>query len=68
MIGVAQERASAWSATKQCRGRLVDFVFFRKSVYPNYYYIYLIDPEWGPAFIKICGYAPYAIQNLSQWA
>ena len=35
VIGVVQERASAWSATKQHRGRLVDFVFFRKSVFPN---------------------------------
>jgi hypothetical protein len=31
----------------------------------------LIDPEWGPAFIKICGYAPYAVKvclNGHEWA
>ena len=71
VIGVAQERASAWSATKQRRGRFVDFVWFRKSVCPNHYYIYVLDPEWGPAFIKVCGYAPYAIKiclNGHEWA
>jgi hypothetical protein len=71
LIGVAQERASAWSATKQRRGPFVDFVYFRKSVYVNHYYIYVIDHEWGPAFIKICGYAPYAIKiclNGHEWA
>jgi hypothetical protein len=71
VIGVAQERTSAWSATKQQRGRFVNFQYFRKSVYPNHYYIYVLDPEWGPAFIKICGYAPYPIKiclNGHEWA
>jgi hypothetical protein len=71
LIGVAQERASGWTATKRQHGRFVDFFFHRKSVYVNHYYIYVIDPEWGPAFIKICGYAPYAIKiclNGHEWA
>jgi hypothetical protein len=71
LVGVAQERAWAWSATKQRHGRFVDFVFFRKSVCVNHYYIYVIDPEWGPAFIKICGSAPFAIKlclNGHEWA
>lgn len=71
LIGVAQERTSAWAATKHRKGRFVDFVYFRKSVCPSHYYIYVLDPEWGPAFIKICGYAPYAIKiclNGHEWA
>lgn len=71
VIGVAQERASGWSATKQRRGRFLDFVYFRKSVCPNHYYIYVLDPDWGPAFIKVCGYAPSAIKiclNGHEWA
>jgi hypothetical protein len=71
LIGVAQEKASAWTATKKQTGRFVDFAFFRKAVYVNHYYIYLLDPEWGPAFIKVCGYAPYAIKvglNGHEWA
>jgi hypothetical protein len=71
LIGVAQERASTWSATKQRRGPFVDFMYLRKSVCVNHYYIYVIDPEWGPAFVKVCGYAPYAIKiclNGHEWA
>jgi hypothetical protein len=71
LIGVAQERASGWTGTKRRGGRFVDFVYARKSVYVNHYYIYLIDPDWGPAFIKICGYAPYAVKvclNGHEWA
>jgi hypothetical protein len=71
MIGIAQERASTWSATKQRNGRFVDFWYFRKSVNVNHYYIYVIDPVWGPAFIKICSYAPFAIKlclNGHEWA
>jgi hypothetical protein len=71
LVGVAQERASAWTATKTQRGRYVDFAYRRKSVCVNHYYVYLIDPEWGPAFIKVCGYAPYALKlclNGHEWA
>lgn len=71
LIGVAQERTSGWTATKGRRGRFVSFVYARKSVYVNHYYIYLLDPEWGPAFIKFCGYAPYPIKiclNGHEWA
>jgi hypothetical protein len=71
LIGVAQERVSAWTATKQRQGRFVGFVYSRKTVCPNHYYIYVLDPDWGPAFIKICGYAPYPIKiclNGHEWA
>jgi hypothetical protein len=71
LIGVAQERTWAWTATKQQRGRYVNFVYFPKSVCVNHYYVYVLDPEWGPAFIKICGYAPYTIKiclNGHEWA
>jgi hypothetical protein len=71
LIGVAQERTSGWTATKGRHGRFVTFVYSRKSVCVNHYYIYLLDPEWGPAFIKICGYAPYPIKiclNGHEWA
>jgi hypothetical protein len=71
LVGVAQERTSGWSATKQRRGPFIDFVYFRKSVCPNQYYVYVLDPDWGPAFIKICGYAPYPVKiclNGHEWA
>lgn len=71
LVGVAQERASGWSATKTQRGRHVHFAYRRKSVCVNHYYIYLLDPDWGPAFLKVCGYAPYALKlclNGREWA
>jgi hypothetical protein len=71
LVGVAQERALAWSGSKVQRGRHVAFTFRRKTVCVNHYYFYLLDPEWGPAFLKVCGYAPYAIKlclNGHEWA
>jgi hypothetical protein len=71
LVGVAQERALAWTATKHQRGRWVHFAFRRKSVCVNHYYVYVIDPDWGPAFLKVCGYAPYALKlclNGHEWA
>jgi hypothetical protein len=71
LVGVAQERASAWRATKRVRGREVHFDYARTTVYVNHYYVYFIDPEWGPGFLKVCGYAPYALKlclNGHEWA
>lgn len=71
LVGVAQERAWAWSPRKSQRGAWVHFTWQRKSVYVNHYYIYVIDKEWGPAFLKVCGYAPYALKlclNGHEWA
>ena len=71
LVGVAQEKTKTWTAAKQVQGRMVHFSFRWRTVYVNHYYIYLIDREWGPAFIKICGYAPYALKvclNGHEWA
>jgi hypothetical protein len=71
LVGVAQERAWAWTARKRQRRPWVHFTWQRSSVYVNHYYIYVIDREWGPAFIKVCGYAPYALKlclNGHEWA
>jgi hypothetical protein len=70
LVGVAQERASGWRATKQQQGRRIHFAFSRRAVCVNHYYLYLIDEDWGPAFIKICGYAPYGLKlclNGHEW-
>ena len=69
-IGVAQEKAYAFSA-RRLPGRRAVFCFTRnKSVMPNYYYFYLDDADWGEAFIKVCSYAPWGLKiylNGHEW-
>jgi hypothetical protein len=70
-IGVAQEKAQAFKATKRVQGKAVGFDYSRQPVFVNYYYFYLYDCDFGPAFIKVCSYAPYTIKvylNGHEWA
>ena len=45
----AQERGNGRGRSGRC------------LAYVNHYYFYLWDPEWGPAFWKTNGYAPFPI-------
>jgi len=67
-IGVAQEKAKAFSGTK-VNGQ---FRFNRdKTVYVNHYYFYIDDEDFGPLFLKVCSYAPWGIKlclNGHEWA
>lgn len=71
-ISVAQEKAVAFTGHKQNNKGYVSFDYRRdKSVYVNSYYFYLDDKEFGPAFIKVCSYAPWGIKlclNGHEWA
>jgi hypothetical protein len=70
-IGVAQEKAQAFKASKQTAGTAVNFQYSRQAVYVNYYYFYLLDDDFGPAFIKVCSYAPFTLKvylNGHEWA
>jgi hypothetical protein len=56
---VAQEKAHTF------QGKKIDgqFLFTRdKAVYVNHYYFYIDDADFGPLFIKVCSYAPWAIK------
>jgi hypothetical protein len=72
MIGVAQEKSSAWRGFR--RGGSDShphFCYRRMSVFPNHYYVYIRDAEWGPAFVKVVAYAPYGVWiylNGHEWA
>lgn len=72
MIGVEQERASAWRGYRQGGpDSHPHFCYRRMSVFPNHYYFYVRDPEWGAAFVKTIAYAPYPIWiylNGHEWA
>src|SRR5215210_5391522 len=58
-IGIAQEKAHAFKASKRTDGQAVTFQYARQSVYVNDSSFYLQDDDFGPAFIKVCRYAPF---------
>ncbi len=76
LVGKAQERTSAW------RGYVDDthaghrtthphMAWRRQSSVPDHWYFYFADHEWGPAFLKVCTYAPYPLwccANGHEWA
>jgi hypothetical protein len=70
-IGVAQEKAQAFKGRKKDQTGYVGFEYSRDSVRVNHYYFYIQDADFGPAFIKVCSYAPYGIKvclNGHEWA
>ena len=71
VIGVAQEKMRSFKAQKRSGpGTKVTFDFSRQSVSVNHYYFYVLDREWGPAFLKIGTYLPYPVKlclNGHEW-
>ena len=72
LIGVAQEKCNAFkgSTKRDPASKLVHVDYSRQSACVNHYYFYLLDEDFGPAFIKVCSYAPYAIKvclNGHEW-
>lgn len=75
-IGKAQERTSGWRGFKDKRSeqhteRHPHFSYRRQALMVDHFYFYLVDPEWGPAFVKLCPYAPYGLwvwANGHEWA
>jgi hypothetical protein len=74
LIGIAQEKASTWRSWKrkgQEHASHPHMEWGRQMAFINHFYIYLWDPEWGPAFWKTNAYAPYPIWlwlNGHSWA
>lgn len=71
-IGVAQEKAKTYSGRKVPEKGPAWFDYTRdKTVCVNHYYFYVDDEEFGPAFVKVCSYAPWALKiclNGHEWA
>jgi hypothetical protein len=72
LVGIAQEKTSAWRGWREGGSDShPHFEYRRQSVFPNNYYFYIRDPEWGPAFIKTVAYAPFSVWvylNGNEWA
>ena len=73
-MGIAQEKASAWRSWKakgQEHAAHPHMEWGRQMAYVNHFYLYLWDPDWGPAFWKTNAYAPYPVWlwlNGHEWA
>ena len=69
---VAEEFQWVWSARNKARKPGVACIeFFRERRRVGAYYFYILDPEFGPGFIRICSYAPYTSRvwlNGHEWA
>jgi hypothetical protein len=75
LVGKAQEKMAAWTGYKDTSSPLhreghPHFAFSRQSKVPDHWYFYLHDDAWGPAFVKLCPYAPYPMwimANGHEW-
>ena len=71
-IVTAQEFQWVFSAKKRTpRPGVALFDFVKEERRVGMYYFYILDPEFGPGFIKICTYFPYPAKvwcNGHEWA
>src|SRR5713226_8371523 len=70
-IGKAQEKTSVFRTEKRrdAQGKTYPWII-RSTAMPNHYYIYILDRDFGPLFIKFCSYFPYAAKlclNGHEW-
>jgi len=66
----AQEFQWVFSGKDRSVGKLKRFDFVREERRVGIYYFYVLDPEFGPGFIKICTYFPYPAKiwlNGHEW-
>lgn len=76
LVGKAQERTSSWrefvdDTHAAHRPNHPHIAWRRQSSVPDHWYFYFADDQWGPAFVKLCAYAPYplwACCNGHEWA
>jgi hypothetical protein len=69
-VGKAQEKAWIFRTEKRHDARGVYPWIIRSTAMVNHYYIYLVDRDFGPLFIKFCSYFPYPAKlclNGHEW-
>jgi hypothetical protein len=72
-VGKAQEKATAYRTEKRRNhetGATYPWIV-RASVMVNHYYLYCLDKDFGPFFIKFCSYFPFngrLCLNGNEWA
>jgi len=72
-VGRAQERTAVFRTQKRRNpptGATYPWIV-RSSAMVNHFYVYAVDEDFGPFFIKFCGYFPYNAKlclNGNEWA
>ena len=70
-VGKAQEKASVFRTEKRrdAQGKTYPWII-RSTAMVNHYYVYILDRDFGPLFIKFCSYFPYPAKlclNGHEW-
>ena len=70
-VGKAQEKAHVFRTEKRrdAQGKTYPWII-RSTAMPNHYYVYILDRDFGPLFIKFCSYFPYPAKlclNGHEW-
>src|ERR1700675_4019885 len=70
-VGKAQEKANVFRTEKRrdAAGKKYPWII-RSTAMVNHYYVYLVDRDFGPLFIKFCSYFPYPAKlclNGHEW-
>ncbi len=70
-VGKAQEKARVFRTEKRrdAQGKTYPWII-RSTAMPNHYYVYILDKDFGPLFIKFCSYFPYPAKlclNGHEW-
>lgn len=70
-VGKAQEKAHVFRTVKRRDAQGKSYPWIVRSTVPvNHYYIYLVDRDFGPLFLKFCTYFPYPAKlclNGHEW-
>ena len=70
-IGKAQEKASVFRTEKRRDAAGLTYPWIiRSTAMVNHYYVYILDRDFGPLFIKFCSYFPYPAKlclNGHEW-
>ncbi len=70
-VGKAQEKASVFRTEKRrdAQGKTSPWII-RSTAMVNHYYVYILDRDFGPLFLKFCSYFPYPAKlclNGHEW-
>ena len=74
VVAIVSGQEFQWVISGRDRSEIpgvVRFDFFKEERRVGVYYFYILDPEFGPGFIKICTYFPYPAKvwlNGHEWA